>query len=110
MSAMITAAVALTVATGYTIYSGERAAKKQEEQLAMQKQANAEAKASAIKQEKAGEEATNRALSKTPNTNAILSSAEQAAKTGGSSTMLTGSAGIDPTTLQLGKKSTLLGG
>ena len=51
MSAMITAAVALTVATGYSIYSGERAAKKQNEALQQQQQANQEAKAAATKQE-----------------------------------------------------------
>lgn len=109
MSAIVTAAVAAVVYTGYSIYQGERAAKQQEQQLQMQQQANAEAKAAALKQEKAAEESTNRALAKTPDTQAILSSAEQAAKTGGSSTMLTGVGGVDPTQLQLGKK-TLLGG
>lgn len=109
MSAMITAAVALTVATGYSIYSGERAAKKQNEALQQQQQANQEAKAAATKQEKMAEESTNKALSKSPDTGAILSGAEQAAKMGGSSTMLTGVGGVDPNTLNLGKK-TLLGG
>ena len=109
MSAIVTAAVAAVVYTGYSIYQGERAAKQQNQQLQMQQQANAEAKAAALKQEKAAEESTNRALAKTPDTQAILSSAEQAAKTGGSSTMLTGVGGVDPAQLQLGKK-TLLGG
>lgn len=110
MSAMITAAVAAVVYTGYSIYQGERAAKQQEQQLQMQQQANAEAKSSALKQEKAAEESTNRALAKSPDTNAIMSSASQAAKTGGASTMLTGPSGIDTSALQLGKKNTLLGG
>jgi hypothetical protein len=60
------------------------------------------------KQLKAGEESLNRANQKTPNTSRIVDQATQAGRAGASGTMLTGAAGVDPTTLQLGK-STLLG-
>lgn len=109
MSAMITAAVALTVMTGYTIYSGEQQKKQQKDALNQQREAQQKAEASALKQEKIAEESQNKALAKRPDTGSILSTAEQAAKVGGGSTMLTGSQGVDPTSLQLEKK-TLLGG
>lgn len=109
MSAMITAAVALTVMTGYSIYSGEQQKKQQKEALNQQRDAQQKAEASALKQEKAAEEAQNKSLAKRPDTGALLSSAEQASKTGVGGTMLTGAAGVDPTSLQLEKK-TLLGG
>lgn len=77
------------------------------ENLEMQKKAQATASASALKQEKAGDEAMNRANQKRPDTTAIMAAAQTAAKTGGASTMLTGPQGIDPTSLQLGKTSLL---
>jgi hypothetical protein len=49
-------------------------------------------------------------MTKKPDTNAILSAAEQAGKAGASSTMLTGTSGVDVSQLGLGKKNTLLGG
>lgn len=108
MSAVITAAVALTVGTAYSIYAGERAAKQQEAALREQQAANQAAQVAAEKQAKSTEEATNRALSKSPSAASALSSAEQAAKQGGSATMLTGPAGVNTGQLEL-KKQTLLG-
>lgn len=102
MSAVVTAAVALTVATGYTIYSGERAASAQED-------AQKKAKAAAAAQERKADEAMNAANRKQPDTMAILSAAQQAAKGGPSGTMLTGPMGVNPNQLSLGKTS-LLGG
>lgn len=101
MSSVATAALTIAaVATGYTIYSGERAAK-------AQKEAQNQAVEAAQKQEKASDEAVNRANQKTPDTGAILSAAQQASKAGASGTMLTGPAGIDQGALQLGRKSLL---
>jgi len=116
----------MVVGTGYSIYAGEQQKKAQEnalnqqreannqqlkaqqDSLTQQKQAQADASANATKQASAAEEATNRSLAKSPNSGAILSSAEQASKTGVGGTMLTGPAGVDPNSLQLDKK-TLLG-
>ena len=106
------AAAALAVAgagTAYQVYSGEQQRSAQKDALNQQREAQNKAEASALKQEKAAEEATNRSLAKRPDTGAILSAAEQASKTGVGSTMLTGSQGVDPSSLALDKK-TLLGG
>ena len=102
MSFTITAVAIAAIGTGYSIYAGERSA-------SMQAEAQKQAKANALKQEKAADEANNRANQKTPDTNALLSSAQQLSKMGTAGTMLTGPQGIDPATLQLGKTS-LLGG
>lgn len=72
------------------------------------KSAQAQAQANADKQEKAADQATNRANQKKPDTGAILDAATQAGKGGASGTMLTGAQGIDPNMLSLGK-NTLLG-
>lgn len=124
--AVAVAAGAAVIGTGYSIYAGEQQKKAQQEAmnnqaeynnkqleaqreaLANQKSAQATASAAALKQEKAAEEATNRSLSKSPNSSAILSAAEQTSKSGVSGTMLTGPTGVDPTSLTLEKK-TLLG-
>ena len=58
---------------------------------------------------KAQDEANNKVNQKRPDTSALYSANQQSAKNGPSSTMLTGSSGVDPSALQLGK-STLLGG
>lgn len=107
--AVAVAAGAAVIGTGYSIYAGEQQKKAQSEALNQQRDAQNQAQQSALKQEKSAEEASNRSLAKAPNAGAILSGAEQAAKTGGASTMLTGAAGVDPNSLQLEKK-TLLGG
>lgn len=95
-AAVITAVAA--VASAATAYQSSQ----QQESASKKSQALAE------KNAKAAEEATNKADRKSPDTAAILSAAEQAGKSGASSTMLTGSSGIDPSALTLGK-STLLG-
>lgn len=109
MSAVATAIIAATViSTGVSIYQGQQQKKAQEASLQQQRDAQAQAEQAALKQEKVSEEATNKAQAKRPDAGAILSQAEQAAKVGGGSTMLTGSQGVDPNSLQLEKK-TLLG-
>ena len=102
MSWGASAAVAIMAAsTTYTIAAGEDASRKQGH-------AQEEAKQQALKQETLSDQATNRANQKKPDISAILSAAQQASKSGGS-TMLTGPGGIDPNALTLGKTN-LLGG
>lgn len=100
-TAVAVAAAAAVAGTAYSIYSGERAA-------SAQKDAQAQAKQQAEKQAQAANQALNQANQKKPDTSAILSAAQQSWKSGQSGTMLTGSQGVDPTALTLGK-STLLG-
>lgn len=103
--AWITAASS-AAAAGYSIYSGEQAAKKQEQSLQMQDQANKQAVATAKKQESAAEQNVNAANRKQADVSAILAAAQD---TGGADrTLLTGPTGVDPTQLALGK-NTLLG-
>jgi len=90
---------------GGTLIDAPAAAKKA---AAAQEQANNQAQAAADAQAKSADQANNRANQKTPDTSAILSAAAQAGKGGASGTMLTGSQGVDPNALMLGK-STLLG-
>ena len=73
-----------------------------------QKKANAAAQANADRALKQADEANNKANAKQPNTQNLLDENVQAALGGSSSTMLTGSQGVDPATLLLGK-NTLLG-
>lgn len=89
------------VASTYVAYdSAKKSAETQNEQLAMAKDA-------AQKQATASDQAINRANQKTPDVGAILSGAQRDAKGGGGGTMLTGPAGIDPSSLSLSKTSLL---
>jgi len=98
---MIAAAVAVTAASAYSIYNGNR-------QASAQRDAQNQALANAQKQERAADEANNRVNQKKPDTAAILQAAQQS--TGGAgSTLLTGPAGVASGALTLGK-NTLLGG
>jgi hypothetical protein len=76
--------------------------------LAQASKAASESKALMDKQLKAADENINRATAKRPNTARIVDEAAQAGKAGASGTMLTGSQGVDPSALTLGR-STLLG-
>ena len=105
----VTAAVAAVTATAYTIYSGERAAEKQDQALNQQKQAQAEAKQTAQQQQKRSEMAQNAANRKQPDVAGIMQAAGQGSQGGPTGTMLTGPTGVDPNALSLGK-NTLLGG
>lgn len=112
-------AVASIVSTGYSIYSGERAADQardarkqqdayQKQALAQQETAQQEAKTAAEKQAKTSEETMNAATRKNPDVSSIMAAAEATQQGGLGSTMLTGATGIDPNDLKL-NKSTLLG-
>jgi len=93
-----------TLAAG-TIAANEQAKKSN----ALQKQAMDNAQTNANKQFAQQEQAYNKANAKTPDVAAIMSQQSNSARGGQSGTMLTGPAGIDPTSLSL-SKSTLLGG
>ena len=82
--------------------------KLQEQSINNQKTAAEQATVQAAKQADLAEQANNRANSKSPDIGAMLSSNQQAAKGGQSSTMLTGPQGVDMSQLNLGK-NTLLG-
>ena len=113
------AAASAAVATGYSIYQGEKASDRaeeaarqnaayQEKSLQMQKTAQAEANVAAQEQKKAAEQTMNAATRKAPDVSGIMAAAESVQQGGIGSTMLTGPAGVDPNDLKLGK-STLLG-
>lgn len=99
-AAPVIAAVAAAVGTSYSIYSGERAAKKQS-------QAQAQAEKQAKEQALQAERDFNKANSKTANTAGLLQAAQQDGGGGVSSTMLTGSEGIENDQLKLGKQNLL---
>lgn len=105
----VTAAVAAVTATTYAVYSGERAAEKQDEALKQQRQAQAEAKDAATQQQATSEQNINRSRQKAPDVAGIQQAAEQGAQGGAAGTMLTGPQGVKKEDLSLGK-STLLGG
>ena len=94
---------------GYQVYSGERQHRQQKKQLAMQQQANNDAKQ---RPKEAGDRADiemNKANRKRADVSAITKKEEQAALTGPAGTMLTGVSGVDSSNLNLGG-NTLLGG
>ena len=99
-AAPVIAAVAAAVGTSYSIYSGERADKKQSQ---AQAQAEKQAKEQALQQ---AERDFNKANSKKANTAGLLQAAQQDGG-GVSSTMLTGSDGIENDQLKLGKQNLL---
>ena len=100
-AAPVIAAAAAVAGTAYSIYSGERAS-------SAQKTAAKKAQANADKQAQQAEQEINRANQKSPDVGAMLSANQQQSLSGQSGTMLTGSQGVDPNSLALGK-STLLG-
>ena len=98
----VTAAIAAVASTANAVYQGER-------QKKMQKRATALAETNARKQEDQAEQQLNASNRKRPDTMAMLDAASQSARAGNSGTMLTGSQGVDPGLLTLGR-NTLLGG
>lgn len=105
MGAAALAGAAAGSSIGGTLIDAPAAAKKA---ASAQEQAQNQAQAQADSAAKSADVANNRANQKSPDTSAILSAAAQAGKGGASGTMLTGTQGIDPAALSLGK-NTLLG-
>lgn len=98
-SIVAVSAIALQATTGY--FSSQAAGRAQKRALNQAKSA-AEAQATQADQD------FNKANRKTPDTMGLLSANQQASRGGVSGTMLTGSGGVDPGSLTLGK-NTLLG-
>ena len=106
----ITAAVALgAVSVGYQIHSGNKQQEAQKKQLALQQQANQDAKQRAKEAADRNEVEMNKANQKKVNVGALQSKEEQAALSGPAGTLLTGVQGVDSSQLNLGG-NTLLGG
>ena len=105
----ITTAIAAVASTGYQIYQGQQQKKAQKKQLALQAQANEDARKQAKAEADRADIEYNKANRQTADVSAITDESFLAGKGGGAGTMLTGNMGVDPNQLKLGK-STLLGG
>lgn len=103
LTAATWAAIGATAAVASTYVSYDAAKKSAENQNAQL----AIAKDQAQKQADASDQAINRANQKSPDVQSILSGAQRDAKGGGGGTMLTGPAGVDPSSLSLSKTSLL---
>ena len=106
----ITAAVVLgAVSVGYQIHSGNKQQEAKKKQLALQQQANQDAKQRAKEAADRNEVEMNKANQKKVNVGALQSKEEQAAMAGPAGTMLTGNQGVTNDQYNLGG-NTLLGG
>ena len=105
----VATATAIMIAAGVAAASTAYSAYAQKEAADEQRRAQDKATATAEKNAKLADEASNRANQKRPDVNAIMSAASQAAKGGSSGTMLTGPQGAGADAGSLGKTS-LLGG
>ncbi len=105
----VTTAIAAVASTGYQIYQGQQQKKAQKKQLALQAQANEDARKQAKAEADRADIEYNKANRQTADVSAITDESFLAGKGGGAGTMLTGNMGVDPNQLKLGK-STLLGG
>ena len=107
---MIVSAVIVGAATvGSQIYASNQQRKQQKKQLALQRQANQDAKDRA---KEAGDRADiemNKANRKRADVSALTQKEEQASMAGPAGTLLTGVQGVDSSNLNLGG-NTLLGG
>jgi hypothetical protein len=105
------AAIGAAAGIGGTIVAAKSGADQnaaQQKALQNQKNAQAQAEADTLSNQRRSETAQNAVNAKTPDVASILSRAAQSGKAGVNGTMLTGPTGIDPTQLNLGK-ATLLG-
>ena len=101
-------ATAAWVAAGIAAAGTAVAYQSGQDQKAAAEKARQQAQSAAANQSSMADQANNQANQKRPDTSAILSAAQQSGKADASGTMLTGSQGIDPSALNLGK-NTLLG-
>jgi type II secretory pathway pseudopilin PulG len=107
VGALVASAASAAVGTGVSIANAQSGKKAQDKAMQQQKQAQDQAVEQAQSQARRSEYAANAANRKTPDLNAIMQSASQAARGGPSGTMLTGPGGVDPNSLALGKNSLL---
>lgn len=110
MSGAATAVMAdaAVIGAGATIYSGMQQKKGMAAAAAQQAAAQQQATVQANKAAAQADIAQNQANQKRPNVAGVMDAMSQRGKSGASGTMLTGSQGVDPNALNLGK-STLLG-
>ena len=94
--------------TGIAAYNGEKANSNQAAALKNQTTATQSAEANALSTERKNQTASNAVNQQAPDIASILSQAANQSKVGVGSTMLTGSGGVNTSSLNLGK-STLLG-
>lgn len=97
------ALIVSAISAAYGVYSSNQSQN-------LQEAAQSRAKKASALQARQQDEANNRANQKTPDVNAILAAAQQSAKGGPSSTLLTGPAGASPGIAGLGGTGSLLGG
>lgn len=101
MSGAVTAAVVVAgAATAYSAYQQNKATK---QQASAQREAVKQAESQAVQAER---DFNSRNMKK-PNAGAALAANQQAGLAGNAGTMLTGPAGVDPSTLQIGKNNLL---
>ena len=105
----VTTAIAAVASTGYQIYSGMQQKKAQKKQLALQREANEDARKQAKAEADRADIEYNKANRQTADVNAITDESVLAGKGGAAGTMLTGSMGLAPNQVTLGN-SRLLGG
>lgn len=108
MSGAISASTLAAIAVGTAAVGTVASIVNGQSQADAAKKSMQQAQANADRTARQADEAFNQANQKKPDTGAILSAQQQAGKSGVSGTMLTGPAGVDPSSLTLGK-STLLG-
>jgi hypothetical protein len=105
----IAAVVASTVVSaGVSYFQGQSQKRQQEKQLAMQRQANADARKRADEAKQQSEIAMNKANPKRADVSALSSKEQQAALVGSGGTLLTGNQGVEIAQENLGG-NTLLG-
>lgn len=93
--------------TGYSVYSGEKGRKAQKNALRSQEQAQKQAEARAMSQQRSSEQQLAMANRKRPDISAIMQASEEAGSMGAAGTMLTGPKGVNPDDLTMAKTSLL---
>ena len=107
---MVVSAIVVGAATvGSQLYASHQQNKQQKKQLALQRQANADAKQRAKEASDRADIEFNKANRKRADVSALTQKEEQAAMAGPAGTLLTGVQGVDTKDLNLGG-NTLLGG
>ena len=107
---MVVSAIIVGAATvGSQVYASQQQKKQQQKQLALQRQAQADAKQRAKEASDRADLEFNKANRKRADVSAITKKEEQAAMAGPAGTLLTGVQGVDSSNLNLGGNS-LLGG
>ena len=107
---MVVSAVIVGAATvGSQIYASQQQKKQQQKQLALQRQANQDARDRAKEASDRADIEMNKANRRSADVSAITKKEEQAALSGPAGTLLTGVQGVDSSQLNLGG-NTLLGG